>query len=246
MTEAPETKLLLQGIGDVGDVNTEASVFSGTPVAQSVVSLGDPLHGSTATDTFGLPAYAAVTLGLAAGSDSLAAAATDADGATGAASAALTKTIVATVDTTAQSLSTINAAPSITVTDGATVEIAGASAQEVMFAGTTGTLILDNVQAFTGKIHGLSGSDALDLTSFSYGANTTATFLGNATGGTLTITNGTQTASIFLQGNYLSSSWTLSSDGHGGTLVVDPVTLRPLPTIGKNSPGWRGRLDHRN
>ena len=51
--------------------------------------------------------------------------------------------------------------------------------------------------------------------------------MGNANGGTLTITGGTHTANIALEGNYLSSGWTLSSDGHGGTIVVDPAA----PTI---------------
>ena len=115
--------------------------------------------------------------------------------------------IVATGDTTARSLSTVNVAPPVTVADGAMVEIARASAQTVTFAGATGTLILDDAQAFTGEISGLTGSDALDLKNLSYGANTTATFLGNASGGTLTITNGTQTANIALQGDYLSSTW---------------------------------------
>ena len=38
----------------------------------------------------------------------------------------------------------------------------------------------------------------------------------------LTISNGTQTATIALQGDYLSSYWTVSSDGNGGTVIVDP------------------------
>ena len=113
-------------------------------------------------------------------------------------------------------------APSVTVTDGATAEIPGASAQSVTFTGTIGTLKLDDALAFTGQISGLTGSDSLDLADVSYGANTTASFAGNASGGTLTVTNGTETANIALLGDYLTSGWTLSSDGHGGTVVVDP------------------------
>ena len=43
-------------------------------------------------------------------------------------------------------------------------------------------------------------------------------------GGTysLTVTDGTHTANIALLGNYLASTFVASSDGHGGTLVVDP------------------------
>ena len=65
-----------------------------------------------------------------------------------------------------------------TVAAGAAVEIDGVSAQSVTFTGTTGMLTLDDSLSFTGQISGLTGSDALDLADVSYGANTTATFLG--------------------------------------------------------------------
>ena len=110
----------------------------------------------------------------------------------------------------------------VTIANGAAAVIDGPSAQSVTFAGTTGTLKLEDPQAFTGLVSGLSGADAIDLSGFAYGANVTATYLGNATGGTLTVTDGAETARIALSGNYLSSTWTLSSDGKGGTVVVDP------------------------
>ena len=132
---------------------------------------------------------------------------------------------VVTFDTAAQSPLTVNTALAITVTDGATVAIDGASAQSVTFAGSTGTLILNDAPAFTGQVLGLTGSDTLDLADVSYGATTTASFSGTASGGTLTVTDGTHTAQIALVGDYLTSGWTLSSNGHGGTDVVDP----PLP-----------------
>jgi len=129
-----------------------------------------------------------------------------------------------TSDTPAPSPLIVTSAPALTVAEGATVEIDHASAQSVTFTGTTGTLKLDDSLHFTGKVSGMAGSDALDLADVNYGASTTATFLGNATSGTLTVSDGTHTASIALQGDYLQSGWTLSSDGHGGTMVVDPVT----------------------
>src|SRR5260370_38273208 len=55
--------------------------------------------------------------------------------------------------------------------------------------------------------------------------------MGNTPGGTLTVTDGTDTANIALQGNYLSSTWTLSSDGNGGTIVVDPVASSNWQTL---------------
>ena len=116
----------------------------------------------------------------------------------------------------------MKALPPVIVADGATVEIKGNGTQLATFAGTTGTLVLDDAVAFRGQISGLTGSDALDLADVKYGSTTTATFSGNAGGGTLTVSNGSQTANIALVGDYLHSGWTLSSDGHGGTVVVDP------------------------
>ena len=52
---------------------------------------------------------------------------------------------------------------SITIADGATAEIDGPSAQSVTFAGSTGTLKLEDAPAFKGQISGLAGADAIDL-----------------------------------------------------------------------------------
>ena len=51
----------------------------------------------------------------------------------------------------------------------------------------------------------------------------TPTYSGSSSGGTLTVTDGTHTAKIALLGNYLASTFVTSSDGHGGTAVVDPL-----------------------
>ena len=138
-----------------------------------------------------------------------------------------------TVDTTAPTTTPIiqiQQTQPITIDNGGTAEISGASSQAVTFEGATGTLKLDDAPAFTGHISGLTGADAIDLADISYGANTKASFSGNANGGTLTVTDGTQTANIALSGNYLTSGWTLSSDGHGGTVVVDPPSKFPNAT----------------
>ena len=137
----------------------------------------------------------------------------------------------------------VNGASPIVIGDGATVVIDGASTQSITFAGMTGTLKLDNAQAFAGEVSGLSGADTLDLADVGYGPNTTATFLGNTSGGKLTITNGTQSASIALVGNYLSSDWTLSSDGHGGTLVVDPAASNNWQPIDIGAGGFLSGMD---
>jgi len=131
----------------------------------------------------------------------------------------------------------------ITVPDGAFVEITNASSQTVTFAGATGTLKLDDAVAFTGQILGLAGSDSLDLVDVSYGANTRATFLGNTNGGTLTVTDGIHSANIKLVGNYLSSSWNLSGDAHGGTIIGDPVSSNNWQTLDVGAGGFVTGID---
>ena len=111
------------------------------------------------------------------------------------------------------------------------------------FTGTTGTLKLDDALAFTGEVSGLAGSDAIDLADVSYGVQTQVTYLGNTTGGTLTITDGVHTANIALQGDYLSSTWTLSSDGNGGTVVVDPAANTNWQTLKVGAGGYVRNLD---
>jgi len=136
-----------------------------------------------------------------------------------------------------------HATSAVTVPNGAVVEIKDASSQTVTFAGAAGTLKLDDAIAFTGQILGLTGSDSLDLADVSYGANTTATFLGNTNGGILTVTEGAHTAKIALVGNYLSSTWDLSSDGHGGTSVVDPVSANNWQTLDVGAGGYVTGID---
>ena len=84
--------------------------------------------------------------------------------------------------------------------------------------------------AFTGQVSGLAGSDAIDLADVSYGAGTTATFLGNTTGGTLTITDGTQTANIAL----VRATTCRPAGRCRATAMAAPLSLiRCRPTPGK-------------
>ncbi|HXU99359.1 MAG TPA: hypothetical protein VG166_02555 [Caulobacteraceae bacterium] len=98
--------------------------------------------------------------------------------------------------------------------------------QNVTFAGTTGVLELGVATAYTGAVSGLSktGTDWLDLADIAFTSGVTkATYSGTTASGTLTVTDGTHTAHIKLMGNYTASTFTVSSDGHGGTKVVDPA-----------------------
>jgi hypothetical protein len=125
----------------------------------------------------------------------------------------------------------------LTIGNGAELELNGASNANVTFTGTTGTLKLDQSLAFAGHVSGLTAADALDLSDIKYGANTKATFSGNSNGGILAVTDGSNTAQVALSGDYTTSGWTLSSDGNGGTFVVDP----PLTASGGGDPSPVGQ-----
>ncbi len=131
----------------------------------------------------------------------------------------------------------------VEVSSGGTAEISGASGSTVVFDGSSGTLELEDAPGFTGRVVGLSGSDTIDLADIAFNASMQATFVGTTSGGTLTVTNGAETAEIELAGDYLSSTWSVSSDGHGGTNVVDPTTSTNWQVMKVGAGGYADGLD---
>jgi hypothetical protein len=123
-----------------------------------------------------------------------------------------------------------NGGEPITIDNGATLELMTPDSGTVTFAGPTGTLQLDQPSSFTGLVAGFAAQDALDLVGIGYGANTSLAYAPNNgnTGGTLSVTDGAHSANIALLGSYMASSFAMSSDGHGGTTVVDPPASDPL------------------
>ena len=110
----------------------------------------------------------------------------------------------------------------MSVDAGSTFEIASASSAAISFGGTTGTLKLDDSPSFTGTVAGMSANDTIDFADLNFATIAKPSFAGTSSAGTLTVTDGSHTANIALLGNYLASTFVASSDGHGGTLVVDP------------------------
>jgi hypothetical protein len=108
-----------------------------------------------------------------------------------------------------------------------TLDFASSFGGAVSFlTGSTGTLELAHGQTYAGKITGLStaGANAIDLADIGFvSGTTTATYSGTASAGVLKVTDGTHTANLHLIGAYLGATWILSSDGHGGTKIVDPT-----------------------
>jgi len=92
-------------------------------------------------------------------------------------------------------------------------------------AGASGTLKIDHslTAPFTGYLSGLTTKNSVDLVDLAWTRQSmTATYSGTASGGTLTVSNGTNSVKLNLLGDYSTASWLLSKDGTGGTLVVDP------------------------
>jgi hypothetical protein len=139
------------------------------------------------------------------------------------------------------------------VTGAGTVSIHSATAgfasgfdENVTFvSGSKGELELGDSQAYGGTITGFStiGATSLDLGDIKFvSGTTTAVFSGTASGGTLTVKSGAEVATIHLKGNYLSSTFTPTSDGHGGTLIEDPThagghVIQPLGSFAQAMAG---------
>jgi len=112
-----------------------------------------------------------------------------------------------------------------------------------VFQGTTGSLVLDHPSSFTGLISGftgdgtLAGSDQIDLKGVDYHASTfTESF--NAATDTLSVSDGTDSATLHFSGNYVAANFSFATDGNGGTIVYDPPVGQsaapsspPTPTV---------------
>jgi hypothetical protein len=123
--------------------------------------------------------------------------------------------------------------PALTVDDGAALEIGSAAANAVTFASASGTLQLDQSQVFSGTIAGFGGQNQIDLGDVGFSAAATLSYAGSAgnPGGTLTVSDGTNTASLALIGQYAAASFAAASDGHGGTLITDTLTQTPQSSL---------------
>ncbi|MGC2414570.1 MAG: hypothetical protein WA459_17970 [Stellaceae bacterium] len=109
------------------------------------------------------------------------------------------------------------------ISGGATLEFAAGSDAAVSFdAGASGTLKLDQSAGFTGTIAGLGAGDVLDFGDIAFGSDDTLGYTANAagTGGTLTLGDGTHTASLALLGQYAAAGFAIGADATGGMLLT--------------------------
>jgi VCBS repeat-containing protein len=113
-----------------------------------------------------------------------------------------------------------------TINSGVALELAGASTADIIFtnsSGDSGSLVLDHSSSFAGQISGFAGDgNVLNLYSIDLKDVNFATAKETYADGTLTVSYGVDVANIHFNGSYELGNFILSSDGHGGTLVVDP------------------------
>jgi len=112
-----------------------------------------------------------------------------------------------------------------------TLEFGAASAANTTFAAdAAGTLKLDDVLDFTGTIGGFNQHDQLDLGDIQYSGNLSIQYSANAagTGGTLSISDGSHTATISMAGQYDGGGFQVASDGGTGTMISYVPPTNPL------------------
>ena len=140
-------------------------------------------------------------------------------------------TSAVTVDTGGTEYVSSGGSASATTLSGGELEVASSGsigAGPVTFTSAGGILQLDASQSFHGLISGFGSpagvTEDIDLRDIKFSKRTKMSFTeaSNNLSGTLTITDGTHTATLTLLGQYAAGNFHLASDGHGGTLVTDP------------------------
>jgi hypothetical protein len=114
--------------------------------------------------------------------------------------------------------------------DGATISAgmlelqsgSSAGSSTITFAGG-GTLQLDGSEAYSFLVAGFAAPDAFDLSAIKF-ASAMKDYVGDTSSGTLTVGDGTHSASILLLGNYTAASFSLGAESGGGagTVVTNP------------------------
>jgi hypothetical protein len=232
--------LTLAGAGGAANPNGALSVNAGTFFLN-----GGSLKAGTIS--IGSGGTFRISKGTYTGANALSETITDNGSLTDTTTATITGNIIGTGNILAQNNADLTIAGSLTaftgsltIANNAVLEFGTADFGKVTFAsGSSGTVKFDapltqpSSTTFAGTISGLTAKDFVDLADlpFTQGKMTYG-YSGTAAGGTLKITNQSTNQSVSLQlvGNYLNSSWTLSKDATGGTLVVDPPATSSPPT----------------
>jgi len=109
-----------------------------------------------------------------------------------------------------------------TISDGLLEMQSGAAGSGTITFSGGGTLRLDGTGAYGFLVAGFAVPDIFDFSAIAF-ASATKQYVGNTSGGTLTVSDGTNSASILLLGNYSLASFNLGPESGGtGTVVTDP------------------------
>jgi autotransporter passenger strand-loop-strand repeat protein len=125
-----------------------------------------------------------------------------------------------------------------TAISGGTLEVASGGTAGAILFGNSGTLQLDALMAFGGTISGFhTPADEIDLRGLAFTSGTTnlswTQLTSGANGsGTLTVTSGAEIQNLTLLGQYSTANFSATSDGNGGTLIIDP----PAPSSATQTP----------
>ena len=104
--------------------------------------------------------------------------------------------------------------------------------QRVRFGAGGGELVLAHSQDFAGHVFNFApGGAEFDLKDIGFVSSSEATFKAYARGGVLTVSDGTHTARIHLNGDFTGAVWKVSSDGGGGVLVDDLPPGASAPAV---------------
>jgi hypothetical protein len=104
----------------------------------------------------------------------------------------------------------------------ATLDIGGAFDEDIgIGVDAAGFLKLAHSTQFNGTVSGFNGDDALDLRDINFGTKLTLSYSDNqaGTGGILTVSDGSNTANIALDGQHATADFHAHSDGGTGTLI---------------------------
>ncbi len=100
----------------------------------------------------------------------------------------------------------------------------------VAFQGSGGSLKIDDARYAVATVAGFDASDTIDLANMAI-SSATLGYSGDASSGTLTVTDGAHTTWLAMIGNYAAANFHLADDGHGGTMVTGSSTASDAPPI---------------
>jgi VCBS repeat-containing protein len=117
----------------------------------------------------------------------------------------------------------VSGSGSAVISGAAVLELDGVANVAVSFdAGGSGSLKLGDADHFSGSIAGFGGNDSLRLADIAVNPGSALSFVADASGGMLTVSDGTSTAHLALQGSYANAGFVATAD-LGGMLLTANV-----------------------